>query len=181
MRPVPLLHMRVVVRAIRARAREQHGLGSLLCPRHNRVVDELRAVVAVHAQQGKWETRLQIAQLRQCAVLTTVFQRALFRPIGADVHRIQHPQVAVIQSAATTSQRNPQGCKQPIQSAGTDGQQAFPHISIKTAMIRFISGQPFRQQRHQPTATRLESGKPDRLEDGQQRVGMILARTSQYQ
>jgi len=88
MRPVPLLHMRVVVRAIRARAREQHGLGSLLCPRHNRVVDEFRAVVAVHAQQGKWETRLQIAQLRQCAVLTTVFQRALFRPVGADVHRI---------------------------------------------------------------------------------------------
>jgi hypothetical protein len=38
-------------------------------------------------------------------VLAAVFHRPLFRPVGADVHPVEHPGVAVIQRAAAQSHR----------------------------------------------------------------------------
>ena len=215
-RPVALLDVGVVVLLVGPRAREEDGLGPLPRPRHDVVVDELPAVVAVHAQQREWQARFHVLQLRQSAMLAAVFQRTLLCPVRADVHRVEHPEVTVIQRAAAqghrvhlhparpflrpfaangnalaqqiagpraaaSPQRHAQRCEQSIQRARADGQQALAHVGIQTPMIRLVSRQPFGQQRDEPAAAGLEGGEPDGLEDRQQRVGMILARTTQDQ
>ena len=180
------------------------------------VVDELPAVVAIHAQQRERQARFQVLQLRQSAMLTAVFQRALLRPVGADVHRVEHPEMTVIEraaaqghrvqfqptraffgpfpangnalaqetagsGAAAAAQRHPKRCQQPIQCARADGQQARAHVGIQRTMIRLVRRQPFGQERDQSTAAGLKRRKPNGLKDGQQRVGVILARPPQNQ
>jgi len=62
-----------------------------------------------------------------------------------------------------------------------DGQQTFAPVGVQAAMIRFVGRQPLRQQRRQPAAAGLKGGKPDGLEDRQQRRRLILARPPQNQ
>ncbi len=216
MRPVALLDMGVVVLLVGPGTGEEDGLGALARPGHDVMVDELPAVVAVHAQQLEGQVRFHVLQLPQRAMLAAVFQRALLGPVGADVHRVEHPQMEVIERAAAQGhrvhlhpartflgpfaangnalakqvagsrapapqQRHTQRCQQPIQRARADRQQALPHISVQPTMIRLVRWQPFWQQRDKPTATGLKRREPDRLEDRQQRVGMILARPTQNQ
>ncbi len=166
------------------------------------------AVVAVHAQQRERQARLQVANLRQRAVLAAVFEGAQRGPVGADVHAVEHPEVVVIEATAAQGHRvefhptgallgplaadrdalaqetpgagagepaagHPQGDEQPVQGAGTGSQERLAPIAVQAAMIGFVSGQPFGQEGVQAQTTGLEGGKPDRLQDGQQRLGVI--------
>jgi hypothetical protein len=75
----------------------------------------------------------------------------------------------------------PMPMRSSIQRAGAGGQQTHAQIRIEPAMLCFIGRQPFRQERSQARAAWLESGKPDRFEDGQKLLRIILGRSAQPQ
>jgi hypothetical protein len=81
--------------------------------------------------------------------------------------------------AAPPAQVHPQRGQQPIEGARAGREQARPQIRIQPAMIRLISRQPFGQERHPARAARLEGGKPDWLEHGQEFLWIVLTRVAQ--
>lgn len=77
--------------------------------------------------------------------------------------------------AATPPALAAQGADQPVQGSRTGCQQRAFEVGIQSAMVRFISGHPLRQQGVQPAPTGLLGRKPNRLENRQQLLAVILA------
>ncbi len=91
MRPVFLLHMRVVILLVRPTARHEHRSCSLLEPPQHVIVQKLSPVVTVQAQQLKRQAGFHIAQRHQCPRLAAPPHRPQFHPRRRVVHSVDHP------------------------------------------------------------------------------------------
>ena len=148
MRPVTLLHPRIVVLVVGSTASEEHGPLSLCQIHHQVVVDELASVVTVQAQQRERQALFEIANLRQRSALAPILQRPQFGPVGTDVHSVEHPQVQIIETATA------QGYGVHLQPAGPLFGPGTPDGNALTQQAPRPSaappGQAYAQGRNQP-------------------------------
>src|SRR5215467_7709541 len=105
MRPVALLYPCVIVLLIRPSTREEHRLASLCQIRGQVMVDKLSSVVAIHSQKCKREAFFKVFYLFERAAPPSVFQSTQLRPGRAHVHRIQHPQMLIVEPTSTQRHR----------------------------------------------------------------------------
>src|SRR5678816_3790913 len=90
--PILLLHMGVVIAAIRAAAGvEDRCPTAFLTPPQHMPIDELSTVVTVQPQPGEGQLRFDVFELLQSGFLASSIHRPHLHPGGADVDIVQHP------------------------------------------------------------------------------------------
>lgn len=90
-RPVLLLHGRVVVLLVWPAAGELHRLFPLLAPVEQVLVDEFAPVVAVQPQEREGQSGFDVLEPFERVGLAAISDRARLHPGGADVDRVELP------------------------------------------------------------------------------------------